>query len=161
MAMSSEKFSNRSKQKKAHSAENEIPLDRPFDKELYESARQQATRYRVILEQENHAYIGRVAEFPRVFVSAESAEECVNKLRAALTSVIATMLERNMRPPLPISERREQVNTRLSPEEKETVEAAYREAGFNSLSDFARYAMLTLAKQTLERVPFDKISPAH
>ncbi len=60
---------------------------------------------------------------------------------------VATMLEVGAKPPPPMTERRAQVNVRLSQEDKTLLESAAREHGFNNLSEFVREAALRQSKQ--------------
>lgn len=69
-----------------------------------------------------------------------TVEECVEQTMEATIGVIATMLELGESPPTPAraGKRDQQVNIRLTAEEKLQLEAAARREGFRSLSDFLR-----------------------
>lgn len=122
------------------------PLDRPFDADLFERAAASAGQYRVILEREGDGFLARPVEFPTIFARGASPNECERKVREALTVAIATMLEMGETPPLPASERRAQVNIRLADDEKLLLEESARRAGFRGLSDFVRFAALSMAR---------------
>jgi uncharacterized protein (DUF1778 family) len=55
------------------------------------------------------------------------------------------MLERGQAPPAAAGRRTEQVNIRLTPEEKLTLEEESERKGFRGLSDFVRAAALASA----------------
>jgi uncharacterized protein (DUF1778 family) len=58
------------------------------------------------------------------------------------------MIESGQTPPAPASEnkRTEQINVRLTPEEKLTLEEAARSKGYRGISDFVRSASLANTK---------------
>ena len=68
--------------------------------------------------------------------------------REALAVAVATLLEAGDVPPPPASEgkRTEQVNVRLTPEEKLLLEEAARSRGFRGLGDFVRSSALARTK---------------
>lgn len=74
----------------------------------------------------------------------KSVDACYLDTLEATTLSIATMLERGEQPPGPAREgkRDQQVNIRLTAEEKLFLEAAANRDGFRSLSDFMRAASL-------------------
>ena len=67
--------------------------------------------------------------------------------REALAGAVAYMIETAQRPPSPAREgrRTEQVNVRLTAEEKLVLETTARRKGFQGLSDFIRNAALESA----------------
>jgi hypothetical protein len=81
---------------------------------------------------------------PHVFGDGKTPAECVENVREALVGAVAHMLEQDQRPPTPAREgtRTEQVNVRLTAEEKAILEATARRKGFKGLSDFIRAAAL-------------------
>jgi len=60
--------------------------------------------------------------------------------REAMIGVVAYMLEKGQRPPAPAREghRTEQINVRLTSEEKSILETRARAAGFKGIADFVR-----------------------
>lgn len=122
-------------------------LERPFEASLLAGAAAIAARYRVVLEREEAGgFLARAVEMPTVFTSAPTPNECESKIREMLMVAVATMMEAGERPPLPVSERRVQVNVRMSAEEKMMLEEAAQRAGFRGVSEFVRFAALTLAR---------------
>ncbi len=73
--------------------------------------------------------------------------ECYDQVIEATTGTIATLLERGERPPAPSSEGRrdQQVNLRLTAEERLRLDAAAAREGYRSLSDYVRAAALNRA----------------
>ena len=119
-------------------------IDRPFDPPLLRKARQIAESYQIILNFEDGDYYGRGLEMPHVMNDGKTPDECVEKTRDILTTAIAYMLEKGEVPPSPASEnkRSEQVNIRVTPEEKLLLEEAARSKGFRGVSDFVRSTSL-------------------
>jgi len=123
-------------------------IDRPFDPGVLRKARGIANSYQIILHFEDGDYYGRGLEMPHVMNDGKTPDECVEKTRDILTTVIAYMLETGEVPPSPASEnkRSEQVNIRVTPEEKLQLEEAARSKGFRGVSDFVRSASLGITR---------------
>ena len=119
-------------------------IDRPFDPALLLKARDIAESYQIILHFEDGDYYGRGLEMPHVMNDGKTPDECVEKTRDILTTAIAYMLETGVRPPSPASDstRCEQVNIRVTREEKLLLEEAARSKGFRGVSDFVRSTSL-------------------
>lgn len=120
-------------------------IDRPrakrIDPELYNRAREIAQRYRLLLEVNGRgAYVGSALELPRVIASGATPNECEHETRELLTAAVATLLQAGKTPPPPCSLQRrdEQINIRVSSEEKVRLEAVARQNGFRSVSDYIR-----------------------
>ncbi|HEY2584417.1 MAG TPA: hypothetical protein VGI81_01485 [Tepidisphaeraceae bacterium] len=115
-------------------------IDRRFDAGVLRRSRDIAGKYQVILQHEGGEYIGRGLELPNAYEDAKTADECVRKTREMFVTVIATMLEDGEVPPPPASagKRTEQVNVRLSAEEKLVLEASARRRGYAGLADYIR-----------------------
>jgi len=60
--------------------------------------------------------------------------------RKALTATVATLLEQDERPPTPamIGRRTQQVNVRLTAEERLLLDAVAKRKGYSGMSDFIR-----------------------
>jgi len=119
-------------------------VDRPFDRRVLDEARRLANSYQIILHEEDGEYYGRALELPNVMNDGKTADACVRATRDILTTAIAYLLESGERPPAPASEgkRTEQVNIRVTPEEKLLLEEAARSKGFRGISDYVRAASL-------------------
>jgi predicted RNase H-like HicB family nuclease len=120
-------------------------IDRPFDPGVLRRARQLAEAYQIVLRQEDGEFYGRAIEMPDVMNDGKTADECVEKTRDILTTSIAYLIEAGKNPPPPASEERrtEQVNVRLTAEEKYLLEEAARSRGFRGISDFVRSSTLS------------------
>ena len=119
-------------------------IDRPFDPTVSKRAREIADRYQVVVRYEDGEYYGRGLELPGAMDDGKTPDECVTNTREAMVAVVAYMLEEGQTPPLPASEgaRTEQVNVRLTSEEKLAMEQAAQRQGYRGLSDYVRAAAL-------------------
>lgn len=115
-------------------------IDRPFPATVRRQARTIASRYQVILREQDGGYFGRGLELPLAMGDGETPDECVARTRKAMIVCVATMLEDGETPPPPAAQgrRTEQVNIRLTPEEKLRMEETARTRGFRGISDFVR-----------------------
>jgi hypothetical protein len=77
----------------------------------------------------------------------KTPDECVRATRRSLMTAVATMLEKGQAPPAPAGEgkRTEQINIRVTPEERLILEEAARSRGFRGLGDYLRSTALTAA----------------
>jgi predicted RNase H-like HicB family nuclease len=117
-------------------------IDRPFAPQIVAEAKRIAAQYHLVLWQEDGEWYGRGLELPNVFGDGPTPAKCVAESLAALTTAVAYLLESGGQPPPPAREgaRTEQVNVRLSAEEKLGFESAAKARGFKGLSDFMRFA---------------------
>jgi len=96
-------------------------LNKPFKESIVRKAGKIVADYRIILERnERLGFIGSSVELPTVFADAKTPEKCYRTTQDALMVAVATMIECGQRPPQPASMglRTEQVNVRLTAEEK-------------------------------------------
>jgi len=120
-------------------------LERPFKESAVRKATKIVADYRIILERnERLGFIGSSVELPTVFADAKTPEKCYRVTADALMVAIATMIECGQRPPQPASagRRTEQVNVRLTAEEKLLFANAAMNLGFKGISDFIRNTAL-------------------
>lgn len=115
-------------------------IDRPFAGSVLRRAREVASGYQVILRFEDDEYHGRGLEMPLAMGDGRTPDECVASTREAMAVGVATMLENGDVPPPPASSgrRTEQVNIRLTPEERTLIEESARARGFRGISDYVR-----------------------
>lgn len=101
-------------------------IDHPFDAVILRKARHIADSYQIILHFEEGEYYGRGLEMPHVMNDGKTPDECVANTREILTTAVAYLLETGEVPPSPASEnkRTEQVNIRVTSEEKLLLEEA-------------------------------------
>jgi len=120
-------------------------IDRPFDPALFRRARKIADNYQIVIQSEDGEYYGRGLEMPFIMSDGKTPDECVRATRDALTAAVAYLLESGKTPPIAATEnaRNEQVNIRLTTEEKLLLEEAARSKGFRGISDYVRNASLS------------------
>ena len=120
-------------------------INKPFKESIVRKARKIVADYRIILERnERLGFIGSSVELPTVFADAKTPEQCYKATQDALMVAVATMIECGQRPPPPASagRRTEQVNVRLTAEEKLLFANAAMNLGFKGISDFIRSTAL-------------------
>ncbi len=124
-------------------------INRPFAPGILRRARAIADTYQIILHHEDGEYYGRGLEMPHVMNDGKTPDECVRATREILTTAVAYMLENKQTPPAPASQnkRTEQVNIRLTSEEKLILEDAARSRGFRGISDFIRNTTLARVRE--------------
>lgn len=115
-------------------------LNREFDKKVLSNARKIVEKYEVIISHENDEWYGRGLEMPTVFGDGKTPDECVKNTKDALVATVAHLLEQGEVIPAPAGDgkRTEQVNVRLTTEEKVILVASARSNGFRGLGDFLR-----------------------
>lgn len=120
-------------------------LNRAFNKNVLATAKKVAEKYEVILTPEEGEWYGRGLEIPTVYGDGKTPDECIENTREALVATVAHLLERGEVIPAPASEgkRSEQVNVRLTVEEKVILSASAKARGFPNLSVFFRAKALT------------------
>jgi predicted RNase H-like HicB family nuclease len=135
--------------KSAARASKALPLDRPFDPTVEARAKEIAAGYGIVVRPEPRlGFMARGLEMPYVFADGKTMQDCVRSIREALEVAVATMLEMGDTPPAPADEQRrqEQINIRVTSEEKLLLEEAARSRGFRGVSDFVRSATLSSVK---------------
>src|SRR5687767_12730777 len=113
-------------------------IDRPFDSAILRRAKSVAAQYQIVLQFEDGEYYGRGLEMPYVMNDGKTPDECVKATRESLAVAVAVLLEEGEMPPAPASggKRSEQINVRLTTEEKQLLENVARNRGFKGLADF-------------------------
>lgn len=116
-------------------------------------ARKLADQYQIVLSFEGGHWYGRGLELPNTFGDGPTVQECVADTREALAASVAYLLEQGETPPAPAREgvRTEQVNVRLTAEEKLQLETSARAKGFKGISDYLRAAALESKAQPPHR----------
>ena len=102
----------------------------------------------VIEKAEHVGYFGSTIEMPLVFGEGKTIEACAADIIEATALSIAIMLETGETPPAPSrnAARTQQVNVRISPDEKMQLEAIAQRDGYRSLSDLVRAAALQVIR---------------
>lgn len=117
----------------------------PFPRKILDRARELASQYQLVLTPNSEVgYFGRTLELPMAMGDGPDIASCAKSVLEAAVAGIATMLEAGETPPRPAKEgkRDQQVNIRLTIEERLALESAASRAGFRTVSDFVRSAAL-------------------
>jgi predicted RNase H-like HicB family nuclease len=119
-------------------------IDRPFASTVVKQAKEVAAAYQIIIQFQGGEYFGRGLELPYVMNDGKTPDECVAATRDSLVTAVAHMLEIGEKPPAPASDRirSEQINIRLTPEEKLLIDETARSRGFKGIGDFVRSTTL-------------------
>jgi predicted RNase H-like HicB family nuclease len=124
---------------------NPTDLKKTLKGNVLRKAKKVSDAYCITIEKNDRlGYIGSAVELPTVFADAKTPEACYKATQEALMVAVATMLECGQRPPQPASMglRTEQVNVRLTAEEKLLFSNAAMNLGFKGISDFIRSTAL-------------------
>ena len=124
-------------------------ISAPFDKGILAAARRAVEAYDIVLRREDDEWYGHALEYPEAMGDGKTVEQCVASTRQALLAAVATMLESGQSPPPPARQgvRSEQVNVRLTAEEKALLESTAKARGFRGVSDFIRTSALELTRK--------------
>lgn len=89
-------------------------------------------------------YFGRTVEMPTAMSDGKTIEECAANTLEATASGIAVMLEAGQTPPAPAREgkRDQQINIRLTADERLRLESLAAREGYRSVSDYVRSVAL-------------------
>jgi predicted RNase H-like HicB family nuclease len=116
----------------------------PFDKAILNAAERIVDAYDIVMRREEGEWVGHALEYPEALGVGKTVQECMEQTRKTLLVGVASMLEDGDTPPIPARQnvRSEQVNLRLTPEEKALLESRSRTKGFRGIADFVRAAAL-------------------
>lgn len=124
-------------------------LDRPFAPEIEARARQIGAEYSFVIQpNEELGFLAHCLEMPLVMADGKTEEKCIREIHEAMQAALCFMLESGETPPPPATERKrqEQVNIRLTAEEKLLLETAAQSRGFRGISDFIRSTTLAAVR---------------
>lgn len=107
-------------------------------------ARELAAKYKLTLWKEDGDWFGRCVELPNCMGDGKTPDAAIAATRAAIVAGLASDLAAGLPAPLPAREgvRTEQVNVRLSADERAAIESNATRAGFKGLADYIRAAAL-------------------
>jgi predicted RNase H-like HicB family nuclease len=107
-------------------------------------ARPIAEKYQMVIWFEDGEYYGRGVELPYSFGDGKTIDRCARDTREAFITTIASMLQDGFTPPAPAAEgkRDQQINIRLSSEEKLMLETKARQSGAAGISEYIRAVAL-------------------
>lgn len=123
-------------------------ISAPFAAKILQAARQLADAYDIVLRFEDGEWYGYALEYPEAMGDGKTPALCVKATREAVVAGVATMLEMGETAPVPARQgvRSEQVNIRVTAEEKALMETTAKQKGFRGLSDFIRTGALAFVK---------------
>lgn len=129
-----------SRKSKSGPASKEPAIDRPFAPGVLAEARRIAEQYQVVVHFTEGEWYGHGLELPMSMDDGTTVEECVSKTREAMVATVASLLEDGRKPPAPAAaaERTEQINIRLTLDEKRLIEDQASKGGYRGLSDYVR-----------------------
>ena len=116
----------------------------PFDADIQAAAERIVDAYDIVLRREDGEWVGHALEYPEAMGTGNTVQECMEATRECLIAGVGTMLEMGDTPPVAARQniRSEQVNLRLTPEEKALIESHSRTKGFRGVADYVRTAAL-------------------
>jgi predicted RNase H-like HicB family nuclease len=116
----------------------------PFNKAIRDAAKRIVDAYDIVMRLEEGEWVGHALEYPEASGVGKTVQECMEETRKTLLVGVASMLEDGDTPPIPARQnvRSEQVNLRLTPEEKAVLESRSRTKGFRGIADYVRAAVL-------------------
>jgi predicted RNase H-like HicB family nuclease len=119
-------------------------LDRPFEARILAQAKKIAGQYQIVVSFEDGEYYGRGVELPGTGDDGKTPAECLEKTRKALAYTVAYLLEKGEIPPAPAREgtRDQQLNIRLSSQERLLLETRARQSGATGISEYVRSVAL-------------------
>jgi hypothetical protein len=118
-----------------------VVVDTQRDPELIRQAHSITDEYRIILDEVSPGrFVGTASEMPRITGEGGTPDECVAETRRLLAGAAAIMLKAGQNPPRSAKARSrgEQLNVRLTAQEKLLLEDAAQSLGFRSVSDLVR-----------------------
>jgi predicted RNase H-like HicB family nuclease len=116
----------------------------PFGKAILAKAGRLVDAYDIVMRHEEGDWVGHALEYPEAIGVGKTVGQCMEETRKSLLAGVASMLENGDMPPMPARQnvRSEQVNLRLTPEEKAVLESRSRTKGFRGIADYVRAAVL-------------------
>ncbi len=109
--------------------------------EIMREANRIVSRYSIVLHKVADGYIGYSYMLPAVIGHGKTRADCLESTMDSQISVVATMLERDEDPPR-AQTRNMQINIRLTPQEKDSLQQLAERHGYQNLSSFVREKLL-------------------
>jgi predicted RNase H-like HicB family nuclease len=109
-----------------------------------EQARAIAEQYQLVIWFEDGEYYGRGVELPYAFGEGKTIEQCARNTKEAFVTAVAGYLQEGNAPPAPAHEgkRDQQINIRLSCQERLLLETKARQSGATGISEYVRAVAL-------------------
>jgi predicted RNase H-like HicB family nuclease len=121
-----------------------VGAEQKLDRRYLKQAIPIAEQYQLVIWFEDGEYYGRGVELPYAFGDGKTIEQCAANTRDAFVTAIAGYLQDGRTPPAPAREgkRDQQINVRLSSQERLLLEAKAQQAGTTGLSEYIRTVAL-------------------
>ncbi|NLW86092.1 MAG: type II toxin-antitoxin system HicB family antitoxin [Planctomycetes bacterium] len=118
-----------------------------YGKKNVETAQRLIDAYDIVMRLEEGEWVGHALEYPEAIGVGKTVQQCMDETRKSLLIGVASMLQDGLTPPIPARQgvRSEQVNLRLTPEEKAVLESRSRTKGFRGIADYVRSSALEKA----------------
>jgi predicted RNase H-like HicB family nuclease len=116
----------------------------PIKRRYVRQARTIAEQYQLVIWFEDDEYFGRGVELPYAFGEGKTIEQCARNTREAFVTAVAGYLQEGNSPPAPAHEgkRDQQLNIRLSSQERLLLETKARQSGATGISEYVRAVAL-------------------
>jgi predicted RNase H-like HicB family nuclease len=120
------------------------PKSQVLQRRYTEQARPIVRQYQIIIWFEDGEYYGRGVELPYVFGEGKTMEQCARSTQEAFVTAVAGYLQDGQSPPAPAHEgkRDQQLNIRLSSQERLLLETKARQSGATGISEYVRAVAL-------------------
>ena len=118
-----------------------------YGKKNVETAQRLIDAYDIVMRLEEGEWVGHALEYPEAIGVGKTVQQCMDETRKSLLIGVASMLQDGLTPPIPARQgvRSEQVNLRLTPEEKAVLESRSRTKVFRGIADYVRSSALEKA----------------
>jgi predicted RNase H-like HicB family nuclease len=116
-------------------------VDAELSAHALSQARLLIKQYTLVFEPDSElGYVGTAREMPGVMADGETPSDCARALQFALETAVAAVVESGRKPAVPLNRQRrtEQVNVRLTPNEKQLLQDESSRSGFKGIADFLR-----------------------
>ena len=123
---------------------NAKPRAKTLKRKFVEQARPIAQAYQLVIWSEEGKYYGRGVELPYAFGEGATIEQCAQNTREAFVTAVAGYLQEGQTPPAPAQEgkRDQQLNIRVSSQERLLLETKARQSGATGISEYVRATAL-------------------
>lgn len=110
-------------------------------------ARNLADKYQVVMRHVDGEWFGHALELPGTMSDGSNPTTCIKNVKEAMALTLVSMIEDGepLPPPADSNIRTQQVNIKLTAEERLRLETAAKQQGYRGLSDYVRSAALAQA----------------
>ncbi|MDX2148216.1 MAG: DUF1778 domain-containing protein [Planctomycetota bacterium] len=115
--------------------------------EMEARAKELVSQYNFEFKLRGDTFIGFTRELPGVTGLGKSFEQCRDATMEAQVATVAALLRKGLAVPEAGENKSEQLNLRLTREDKDVLQLAAGKGGYRSVSEFVRKAALEAAKK--------------